>query len=95
MFAPSSVEPQLSLKVKLIPNEHILRKRDEIMGRKGEAEKGPGRQAPQKGAPDKQPGEYTLGEIQELFGSSGIDLVITRTPDGVKIGMSKESGEEE
>ncbi|MDD5317939.1 MAG: response regulator [Candidatus ainarchaeum sp.] len=68
----------LSLRVEQIPPERIVRKREEIIGRGGRSEAG----------------DYTLGQIQELFGSSEIDLSITRTPGGVKLGLSKGEGQQ-
>lgn len=68
---------QLSIRAEQIPPERILKKREEIIKGRGES----------KGA-----GDYTLAELKELFGSSDIDLAITRTPDGVKFGLSRGEG---
>ncbi|VVC71973.1 Chemotaxis protein CheY [uncultured archaeon] len=67
----------LGLKVEPIPLERIAKKRGEIISRAGK----------------KEAGDYTLAEIKELFGSSDMELSITRTPDGVKIGLSRGNGE--
>lgn len=64
---------RLKLAAEAIQPERLLAKRGEIQERK----------------PKPDIGSYTLQELQEMLGSSNIDLIVKATPDNVSISISK------
>jgi len=64
---------RISLKAGTIPLENIIRKRNEITEKKEK----------------KGLGEYTLAELQEMLGSSNVDITIKATPENVSITVAK------
>ena len=65
-------QKRISLKADALRLEKLLAKRDEIKERK----------------PRPDIGSYTLEELQDMMGSSNIDLTVRATPGGVSINVS-------
>ena len=66
---------RVSLKAEVVPLDRVMKKRGEIQEKK----------------PKSSMADYTLAELQEMLGSSSVDLTVRATPDGVSFSSAGKS----